>query len=410
MCKKPMISGIICEYNPFHNGHRTLIQAIRQSGSTHIVAVMSGNFVQRGEPACLEKGTRIQMALQGGADLVLELPVPWAAARAETFAYGGVYLLEQFGCVDRLAFGSEHGQIAELEKLADRLLSPGFEPAVSQEASAGVPFARARQAAVAKLCGKETAALLEHPNNILGVEYCKALRQLGSSIRPQTVQRTGSGHHDTMPDSRYASAGYLRARLAEDPSAELSAYMPHGAFDLLRADVQAGHLSSMGRMETAILAHLRTLTPETLSQLPDISEGLENRLWQGIRQAATLDELYQFIKSKRYSHARIRRIILSAFLGLRAEDTVEPPPYLRVLGMNSRGMEILHHAKHTARLPILTRYAQIKSQNGQGKHIFSLECRATDLYTLSFAHPQACGLEQNRKMIVLHTPTSPSLQ
>ncbi len=400
MYKKARIAGIICEYNPFHNGHRTLIEQTRQQGATHIIAVMSGNFVQRGEAACLEKGVRTRMALACGADLVIELPVPWAAARAETFAYGGVYLLEQLGCVDQLVFGSEHARIQEFQSLARLLRSQAFQAALSVEISTGKSFACARQAAAQTLCGTPTAALLEQPNNILGIEYCKALQQLGSPIEPQTFQRTGTGHHDAIPKGESASASFLRSQLIKHPQADLSAYLPRPAFDLLLHEAKAGHIASMERLETAILASLRTLHPETLLQLPDVSEGLEKRLWHGIRQAVTLGELYQTVKAKRYPHARIRRMVLSAFLGLRADHTAEPPPYLRVLGMNRRGMEILHHAKQTSRLPIVTKYSQLKSQSERAKDIFALEARATDLFALSFSQPLGCGLEESRRIIV----------
>lgn len=404
MCRKPMISGIICEYNPFHNGHRALIEESRRRGSTHIVAVMSGNFVQRGEPACLEKGARARMALACGADLVLELPLPWAMARAETFAWGGVYLLQQLGCVEHLMFGSEQGEIQTLQELAALLESPDFQAALARELTQGVPFARARQAAITKLCNTETAQILEQPNNILGIEYCKALRRLNSSIQPETIQRVGAGHDASAPGSEYASASYLRTQLQTNPQADLSAYMPHTAAKLLRTEAWAGQIASLERLETAMLAMLRTLSKEQLAQLPDISEGLEHRLWRAIRQSSTLDELYQTAKSKRYSHARIRRITLAAFLGLRADDIKEPPPYLRVLGMNPRGREILHQAKRSTQLPIVTKYAEIASLSQNAEDLFALECRATDLFTLSLAYRQACGLEQKRGVIVTELP------
>lgn len=400
MSVNPIISGIICEYNPFHHGHNALIEQTRRKGATHVVAVLGGNFMQRGEPACFEKGIRAKAALACGVDLVLELPLPWAMARAETFAIGGVFLLHQLGCVDRLAFGSEHGDLAALSTLADTLLSPAFSQSLSSFLAAGKPFASARQKAVEKLCGSDIASLLEHPNNILGVEYCKALRLLRSSIHPETMARLGAGYHDVMSSDCYPSATQLRNMLKENLHVDFSPYMPQAAAELFRKESKAGRVASIQRLETAILAHLRTLSRKDLARLPDVSEGLENRLWDGIRQAATLDELYACIKSKRYSHARIRRIVLSAFLGITSQDTRSPPPYLRVLGMNPRGMEILRLAKRTAKLPIVTKYAAIQNQSNWAKHLFSLECRGMDLFTLSFLRPQGCGLEQSRGIIV----------
>lgn len=400
MSANPIISGVICEYNPFHYGHNALIEQTRRNGATHVVAVLGGNFVQRGEPACFEKGVRAQAALACGIDLVLELPLPWAMARAETFAFGGVFLLHQLGCVDRLVFGSEHGEISALSALADTLLSPNFFQSLSSFQKAGKPFAYARQKAIEKLCGAEIASLLEHPNNILGIEYCKALRCLQSSIQPETTPRLGAGYHDVTSSHSYPSATQLRHLLKENLHLDFSSYMPQAAAELFRKECESGRIASLQRLETAILSHLRSLTPKDLAQLPDVSEGLENRLWHGIRQAISLDELYAYTKSKRYSHARIRRIVLSSFLGITAQDTQAPPPYLRVLGMNPRGMEILHLAKQTAKLPIVTKYAAIQSQSNWAKHLFSLECRGMDLFTLSFLRPQGCGLEQSRGIIV----------
>ena len=309
-------------------------------------------------------------------------------------------MLHQLGCVDRLAFGSEHGEISALSALADTLLSPNFFQSLSSFLKAGKPFAYARQKAIEKLCGAEIASLLEHPNNILGVEYCKALHRLQSSIQPETMPRLGAGYHDVTSSHSYPSATQLRHLLKENLHLDFSSYMPQAAAELFRKECESGRIASLQRLETAVLSHLRSLSPKDLARLPDISEGLENRLWHGIRQAITLDELYAYTKSKRYSHARIRRIVLSSFLGITAQDTQAPPPYLRVLGMNPRGMEILHLAKQTAKLPIVTKYAAIQSQSNWAKHLFSLECRGMDLFTLSFLRPQGCGLEQSRGIIV----------
>ncbi len=401
MSVKPAVFGIVCEYNPFHSGHHALLAHARERGATHVVAVLGGNFVQRGEPACFEKGIRARAALLCGVDLVLELPLPWAVAGAETFALGGVFLLEQLGLVDKLLFGSECGSIAPLWQLAETLRSPAFSQALAHHLHTGLPFARARQAAVAELCGVSCASLVEQPNNILGIEYCKALQSLGSAIQPETMARRGAGYHDRHTESPYPSATALRHLLWEQPDRSLAPYMPPAAADVFERECRAGRLASPQRLETAILAHLRTRSADAFARLPDVSEGREHRLWHAVRQAGAPAELYAPVKPHRCSHARIRRMVLASFLGLTAHDTAQPPPYLRVLGMNAKGVELLRLAGQTARLPRVTKYADLRAQPDWANHVFALECRATDLYTLSFFRPQGCGLEQKRGIIKL---------
>ncbi len=392
-----LVAGIISEYNPFHLGHATLVSRTRLAGATHIVAVMSGNFVQRGEPALLSKWARARQALENGVDLIIELPLPWALAGAEKFAFGGAALLDALG-VDILSFGSERGNVDDLKKAAQALLSPAFRDAMQHELKSGVTFARARQEAVGSLFGKETASFLQEPNNILGIEYLKALDKLGSKITPFTIRRVGAAHDALEAAHGIASASSIR-RLARN-GGDYAALMPEAAADIMQREIALGNAPAcLAFIERAVLAKLRTMGREEFAALPDISEGLENRIYAAVRKAGTLKEVYEFTKSKRYTHARIRRIVLSAFLGLNSSMSEGIPPYLRVIGMNRRGTEILHSAKPTTKLPIITNSSDIFSLDNQAKNMIELEGRAADLYALCMPAAAPCGLDRTTGII-----------
>ena len=391
-----LIAGIICEYNPFHLGHMALIEETRRQGATHIAAVMSGNFVQRGEPAILSKNARARQALLCGVDLVVELPIPWAMAGAEKFALGGVSLLEALGC-EQISFGSECGDAQRIFQLAGLLQSPAFSPVLREELSTGATFARARETAVARIAGPETAALLSGANNTLGIEYAKAIRTLHSSMQLFTMERVGAAH-DSHENVSISSASRIRSTIRDGEN--FSSYMPHAAAEILQAEMQAGRApASLPRMERAILAKLRSMLLEDFAALPDISEGLENRIYQSVRRAGSMDELFDLIKTKRYPLARIRRIILSAFLGLTAMHAEGLPPYIRVLGMNRRGAEILHVSKMTTKRPIVANTSDILSLDNLAKNMIELECKSTDIYALFLPDPPPCGWDRTAGII-----------
>lgn len=386
-----LVSGIVSEFNPFHRGHAALISRTRMEGATHVVTVMSGNFVQRGEPAILSKWARTRQALVNGVDLVIELPLPWALSGAETFAFGGVSLLDALG-VDILSFGSECGRIDELQKAAQALSSFRFHHAVRNEMKGGATFARARQNAVSQIDG-EASRLLREPNNILAIEYLKALNRLQSKAVPFTMQRLGAAHDAQAAVDEIASASQIR--MCMHAGADFAKWMPRSAAEIVLREIEAGSAPvSLAAAERAVLAKLRSMSREEFAALPDISEGLENRIYEASRKACSLDELYSLIKSKRYTHARIRRIVLSAFLGLNSSMNKGIPPYLRVLGFNKRGTEILHLLKPSAKLPVVTNTSDILSLDNYGKSMIELESRATDLYSLCSPKAAPCGSDR----------------
>ncbi|NBI09389.1 nucleotidyltransferase [Colidextribacter sp. OB.20] len=373
--------GIVAEYNPFHTGHAWQIQETRRlfREETAVAAVMSGNWVQRGECAVTDKWTRTEMALAGGVDLVLELPTVWATASAEGFAKGAVSILTATGVVDVLSFGSECGDAAPLRELAQCLNSPEFSAALRRELGPKRSFAQSRRQAATNLLSEETAALLDYPNNNLGVEY---LRFLPTGIGAVTVPRQGA--HDGETAGEVASASLLRRWIR---SGELSSISPFLPFPW------KGEAADMKYLERALTARLRSMTLAEAEALPDSGDGLAARLLYAARQTAKLEELYTLTKTRTYAHARVRRLALYALLGLRREDIPAAPLYIRVLGFNRRGQALLKRMNKTASLPFFAKPAHIRRCSPEAQALFALEERFTDLFSLCFPTPRPCGLE-----------------
>lgn len=397
------IAGIIAEYNPFHKGHAYHIARTREAGATHIAAVMSGNFVQRGEPATLEKHARAEMALRGGADLVLELPVPWCCARAQDFARAGVSLLHAMGCVELLSFGSECGDPALLYETGRALASPALRDCLRGYLGKGLGLPAAREQAAAQCLGPEAAALLRGANDSLALEYLQALERLHAPIRPLAVRRAGARHDEPDSSGGLCSASHVRGLLlAGDPAWQNA--LPASSTEILLREVERGRAPvSYRALETAVLAHLRRLSPAELALLPDVSEGLEHRLYGAIRAAASLEALFDAAKTKRYTHARIRRLALHAFLGTTHKEAAMTPPYLRVLGFNEKGREILRRMRGTAKLPIVMRAAGLQPLSPAARQIFRLGAESTDLFALAMPRKQPCGMEQTENVVRLST-------
>ena len=394
------IAGITAEYNPFHTGHAYQISALKaQLGpDTSVVAVMSGSWVQQGRPAVTDKWTRARMALNGGADLILELPTVWAAASAESFARGAVELLCRCGVIDTLCFGSETGELVPLLAAAECLDSPDYPEQLRKALEGGASFAAARQAAVEALVGPAGAALAS-PNNNLGVEYLRALRSLHSNIKPVTIRREGAAHNSLdRTGEGFRSATQLRQHLARGEWEAVRPYVPAGNLDVL----QSAPLADPRLGERAVLACLRKMTAEDWAKLPDAGagEGLPQRLERAGRQCRSLDDFFTLAKTRRYAMARLRRMALWPFLGLTAADVPAEPPYLRVLGFNARGREGLKQMKTTAQLPILTKPAHARELDGPGRRLFELEAQCTDLYGLFLPQLPPPGQEWTRGPII----------
>ena len=376
------IAGIICEYNPLHKGHEkqlTLAKSLLGQDSA-VVCLMSGNFVQRGYPAIVDKSLRAKAAIACGADLVLELPITACLSSAEGFAAQGVEILSRL-CT-HLCFGAETAQPEEIMETARVLNSPAFSPALREHLQKGLSFPAARQAALESLGA--SAHLLTKPNNILGVEYCKAILAQNSDLIPLPIHRPGD-YHAAAPHPENPSATALRLRM--ESAGDWQSFVPEKAREILAQ----GQLHTRAAGEKAMLYRLRTMTEEEFSALPYGSEGLWRKLMHAARRENTLEEILTAVKSKRYTRSRLDRMVMCAFLELTEEALSQPVPYVRVLAFNETGRQILRQQKggfplHHAGEPMAYPY-------------WGLETRAQDLYGL-FAQdgPEPPGLEKKRRI------------
>ena len=392
------VMGVVAEYNPFHTGHGHQLSGTRAllGEDAPAVAVMSGHWTQGGRPAAADKWTRARLALLGGADLVLELPTVWAVSSAETFARGAVELLAATGVADVLSFGSECGDIAPLCRLACCLNTPRYEELVGRLTRRKLPFAAARQEAAAGLLGEGDAALLAAPNNNLGVEYLRSLERAGWPMGAVTVHREGAGHDSPLEPGgapRFRSATQLRALLEREDWEAVRPYLPAGGEELLRAGWDG--LPGLERAERAVLARLRTMTAGDWAAIPDsgAAEGMPPRLERAGRRCRSLREFFALVRSRHWTNARLRRLLAWAYLGLTEADRPGTPPYLRVLGFNGRGRELLREMKDRAALPVVTKPAHAQRLDPTARRLFELEARCTDLYDLCLGTVPAPGRE-----------------
>lgn len=384
------ICGIICEYNPFHNGHKHHIeQTKKEYGATHIAGIMSGNFTQRGDAAIVDKYKRTETALKNGVDLVIELPVAYALGSAEQFAQGAVYLLNALGCVDMISFGSESGKIDSLKEAAGAVIYTQDSEDFHNYMKNGMTYPAALQKAMEKFYTKDVIETLAAPNNTLAIEYIKALNEIGSSIVPVTVKRCIAPHDSEIDEtSSILSASQIRKILAE--KGDISRYAPYCDFS---------NLASLSNIEVAVLSKLRAMSKAEIEKTPNVLMGLENRIYRAAAVASSLNELYFLVKTKRYTLARIRRVILSAFLGITKSDLNITPSYVRILGMNGKGKEILSAAK--CELPINTSLSQLEKISENTKKQARLEQRCDNQYALALEKRLSCGLDYTAKPIIL---------
>lgn len=380
------VAGIICEYNPLHLGHaRQLALAKSLLGQdSAVVCLMSGNFVQRGYPAIVDKSLRAKAAVACGADLVLELPITACLSSAEGFAARGVEILSRL-CT-HLCFGAETEQQEEIMETARVLNSPAFSPALREYLQKGLSFPAARQAALESLGA--SAHLLMKPNNILAVEYCKAILSQNSTLTPLPIHRPGD-YHAADPHPENPSATALRLKM--ESAGDWQSFVPEKAREILAQ----GQLHTRAAGEKAMLYRLRTMTEEEFSALPYGSEGLWRKLMHAARRENTLEEILTAVKSKRYTRSRLDRMVMCAFLGLTEEALSQPVPYVRVLAFNETGRQILRQQK--GGFPL--RHAG----EPMAHPYWGLETRAQDLYGL-FAQdgPEPPGLEKKRR--IYYTP------
>ena len=376
-----MATAIICECSPFHNGHQYLFRTARLLTGEENIAIMSGSFTQRGEVAVTDKFTRAGALIRGGADLVLELPAAFAVANAQRFAEGGVRIAKSFACVNTLAFGCETEDIGVLRTAANALRSERVNSLIAEEMQAGGYYPRALQSAVEKVYGADAAAAVSSPNNILAVEYIRALE--GSGIAPLPIKRKGVSHDSGTPSGNYASASQIRAMLRKGE--DVSMFVPEAPQKITYPE----------RLDAAVLYRLRTMTAEELRRVPDVGEGLENRILEAAGQSGSVEELLQRVKTKRYTHARLRRIITCAFLGITEELQNTPADYARVLGMTDWGAGLLC----SCRCEIVTSAAKSLRENAEIAPFLRLDIRAGDLAALAYDPAQPSGSDYCTRIV-----------
>ncbi|WP_332647935.1 nucleotidyltransferase [Lysinibacillus sp. 54212] len=374
--------GLVVEYNPFHNGHlHHVLEAKCATQSDVAIAVMSGQFLQRGEPALVDKWTRTKMALENGVDLVIELPYVYSTAPANDFARGAISLLSSIGC-SNFAFGSEEGRILPFLN-AFTLIDThrtSYNELIKSAIATGVSYPQALQFAYTSLQEQypDDYIDLAKPNNILGFHYIEAAHHIDSDIQPITIQRIGAGYHDEIRStSEIASATGIRKALFSDQP--INSFMPQGSLEQLNAwhhkHGQFVHWEKFWPLlQFAILRH----APNELTAYPDVQEGIENALWKHAQTSKSYTEFMTLLKSKRYTWTRLQRILTHIFTGVTKDrlHSFQEPSYIRLLGMTKNGQSYLSLNKKSFRLPLISRVAAVKDD------MLALDIHATTMYGL----------------------------
>ena len=391
------VLGIVSEYNPFHNGHIRHLEISKQlTNADFTIAIMSGNFVQRGDTALVDKWTRTAMALKAGIDLVIELPTLYAISSAENFADGAVKILNSLGIVDYLSFGSEIGELAPLNEVASVLYKEPKE----------FSYPKAREIAISQYFGssKKYSEVLGNPNNILGIEYIKSLKRHRSHIQPMTIKRDYSDYNSNSVKNGIASATAIRTMIQNKKNVHY--VVPYETYELLDEQIKSNKIiPDLSVFEKEIIYTLRKLTLQEIAELPDVSEGLENKIKAAANNFNNIKDLIDNIKSKRYTQSRIQRILLYALLNISEKDinmSRKTNPYIRVLGFNKHGKKIVSAiAKANPKLNIIVSVKKFMeaSNNTSLKNMLSKDIFATNVYTLGYKSEPVANLDYTHKVV-----------
>ena len=407
------VLGIVGEYNPFHNGHLYhLEQSKKMTSSNYTVAIMSGNFTQRGSTALIDKWSRAEIALRCGIDLVIELPVLYATSSAENFADGAIKILDSLKVVDYISFGAETSDIDVLNKFADVLYREPreYKNILSHELGKGLSFPKARENALLMYLNdiRKYVNILSSPNNILGIEYLKALKKYKSNIQPVSIARFEAGYNDISYSSNIASATAIRNIVKNSGFDILPKLLPAPSYSILMQNIKQGHIiPDLSVFEKEIIYNLRKMSIQEISELPDVSEGLEFALKNAANSCNSVVEFLNIIKSKRYTSTRIQRILLYSLLGITKKDMAiskKTTPYIRVLGFNDRGKFIISEiAKATPKLEIITSVKRFVDTNSNKNLQFMLDkdIWATNVYTVGYEYDSWNNLDFTKKIVTL---------
>lgn len=407
------VLGIIAEYNPFHNGHLYQIeQAKKITGAEYVVAIITGNFAQRGNTALVNKWTKAQMALENGVDIVLELPTIYSISSAENFAEGAIKILDSLKIVDTLCFGTETGDFAALNNIANILYNEPKEyvAILNHELGKGISYPKARENALMMYLNdiKRYANILSGPNNILAIEYLKALKRLKSDMKPFSVERKKVYYNDERIVDEFASATAIRKLIATEQYDDLRKVMPKNSYMLLKEEIQKGnYVIDLIKYEKEILYTLRKMTVREIAELPDVSEGLENAIKNAADSCNNLIDLVNIVKSKRYTQTRIQRILLYALLGITKKDMQNSKkviPYARVLGFNTRGKEMLSDICNiNPKIQMVTSVKKYMDQNTNKilREMLEKDIFATNIYTLGYEYDSWANLDYTNKLVII---------
>ncbi len=404
------VLGVIAEYNPFHNGHLYhLTESKKMTGATYTVAIMSGNFTQRGDTSLIDKWSKAKSALECGIDLVIELPVLYAISSAENFADGAIKLLNSMQVIDYISFGAETADMNMLNMIADILYDEPkeYQNLLAKELQSGISFPKAREnALISYLNDNKYATLLSSPNNILGIEYLKALKKYKSTIQPIAMPRIESAHNDLNYSGNIASSTAIRDIIKNNRLDIAKKLMPDSSFKNLFENIKIGHIvPDISIFEKEIILKLRSMSTYEISLLPDVSEGLEFSIKKAADSCNSIIQFLNIIKTKRYTFTRLQRILLYALLGITKKDIAmskKTQPYIRILGANERGKYLISEvAKSNPKLNIITSVKKFtdKNLNRNLKTMLEKDIWATDVYTIGYEYDSFSHLDFTNKII-----------
>ena len=396
--------GIIAEYNPFHNGHLYQIQKAKElTGADTVIAVMSGNFTQRGETSLVNKFEKTKIALQNEVDMVIELPTIYSISSAENFALGGIKILNEIGNIDYLVFGIEEDNLQELQAIADVLVNENdeFKRTIKEELDKGNSYPKAREIALKKVLSSENMEdIMQKPNNILAIEYLKALKITNSRIKPFAIKRKNSMHHDKNINENYASGTYIRKLFIENNFDEISKVVPKYTYEkLLELKSRGTYVTSINDFSDIVIYKIRMMTKEEISKIADVNEGLENSIKLASTTCKTIDEIIDKVSTKRYTKTRISRILTYILLDITKSDMEQSKknnPYIRVLGINKKCEEILSTINDSK---LITSLKKFEENNGENE-LLNIDKKATEIYTIKYPKSVDANLDYTSKFII----------